>query len=1704
MIRKGVVNKSNPTAVSVLFAVFDYFMYLKNNIEKFKNGSADSLSDYKGGKCAKLLYDNKDILIPKIARLLNRNVFRTKGTFSTELLNGNKVENNVNNVIAISLYIILSIDYANILNDFISNKMQPENIDNLIKTLLQLSKNVEPKEVNNKLKKIILEYIFNGNKERIFPPIAYFSLLAIVLGINFDINQWKRQRQQFFSETQKKNVIKDKLLLVSLLRNFHLLDAEAKVEFLCDLKELAKLKSFHKELIEGTDTLLIPLFELIKYPEAKTHLVDLLGMLMANLLIDVTYFNVFIKVACTMKGDGLFILSIISHTLNNISSNANKVNKKALSGFLYLLYIIEDTMSFDPKVLSSTKLIEIMARMLCVLSEYNLLYIPLPVMSQFNEELFTSYRKLEATKERKCTEGKVLREGGFVRVIIKLLVLLIKFDKSSNMPSITLFLYYLNNNNELKLQVEQIANIKSKGSVKDTESYNLFDVILKDKKKWKQHVTLCEAFESKSIIGCHGLLYNNKPLKCFDIFENLLLYLLSALFQLMHYEFLGIERYEDVPKVAVFEGIKLTQRLENIIKPLILILKNKLLYKKLQDILTNAIPKQEHTLIGYMIPEGGVSIDEVYSVLNKFYETTSGQITQNNKQLVLEGRVNEELANKVKLRFHSFKKNFHKLLQNIFNIIEENGDVTNQLISIIVNIDFIKEIQPFLLFVTAHPLFLIDNTIFNIGERSIVVKKLVKELSRSVRKQFSLIMLNTKQSKHEDLIEYYKYLGDIKIKSVGKELSRETGGFFNKEEYKKEKEEFEYISKKYKTLIKMCPLHRHLEESKKIAGEDLDSFVQLSLRRDSLGRAQRMKRINLKKLLNTLKTQNLTIINFKYLRQAYLRRIILVHLLSSERKTQVLETGYLRSDFKHDITKFMFTFPLEKRKQSHDSGHSSKTSVISQQPPKLKQSIQPYFIELNEDLATDESAFEAEIIEIAGGSFGILTLSSMCLVFKSTSRKSSARYLLGSTEHNTIDKNMKRMWTYNSVKEVIVKRYNLIRQAVEMYFSDESKPVFVSFFSSEQCKLFMKCLSLKLKELELDPLIVMNCEQFFGTKNFTEQWLRSELSNFDYLMLLNKYGGRSLNDLSQYFVFPWVLVDFECKKPLFRNLKLPISGISKMKREIAGRKLDKDLNDEYLTSDNFQFGSHYLSSRAVLGYLLRIEPFASLLLKFEGEAEASSRMFHDLKQQWKLSNLDIMDNKELIPEFFYLPEIFINYNKYFFGAKELERRVFNLPEKLIVRVDQVVLPEWADNIHHFIKIQRLALESQSVSLVLNDWIDLVFGANQQSQSHYNRFRDFCDEVTVLKMNKSKKLVKDNIRTIQEFGTNPIKLFRVKHTSRSKAEIDKQISDGDLFYGNNDHLHTLTKLNNFKSPITFIEYYKENLILIMDNKKLSYVKLKGNKATINNSIEIHTENIEQLCIKDQQRTIAFMQDKSITCQYLDNSCRIFDYINKSTTKETLYFNDSPILSIIATSNKLFAGSADGIVYIWSALKGIEAKAYDHDTSVVSLDYNEELDLLVSGSTDKTIAVRSVTPWKFLRFIKLNTLKDYTMSHVRLSARGYVLSVFLNDYKESVLYVHSINGEVISSRKIKEMVNCVVFDKMGYHFIAGGTNAMLLKFDLLTLKSNELLFDGSIHELNKNVEVTSLVLTVKEKSPILFIGTNLGYCFSCQRKKVPIHN
>jgi len=87
----------------------------------------------------------------------------------------------------------------------------------------------------------------------------------------------------------------------------------------------------------------------------------------------------------------------------------------------------------------------------------------------------------------------------------------------------------------------------------------------------------------------------------------------------------------------------------------------------------------------------------------------------------------------------------------------------------------------------------------------------------------------------------------------------------------------------------------------------------------------------------------------------------------------------------------------------------------------------------------------------------------------------------------------------------------------------------------------------------------------------------------------------------------------------------------------------------------------------------------------------------------------------------------------------------------MVRVDSVVLPNWATDRHHYVFMNYLALEHPKVRQEINFWIDLMFGEKQQKHEYFNLFKPLTSEVFlgifIMKkrnmLKKEKKVVRIN-------------------------------------------------------------------------------------------------------------------------------------------------------------------------------------------------------------------------------------------------------------------------------------------------------------------------------------------------------------------------
>jgi hypothetical protein len=165
----------------------------------------------------------------------------------------------------------------------------------------------------------------------------------------------------------------------------------------------------------------------------------------------------------------------------------------------------------------------------------------------------------------------------------------------------------------------------------------------------------------------------------------------------------------------------------------------------------------------------------------------------------------------------------------------------------------------------------------------------------------------------------------------------------------------------------------------------------------------------------------------------------------------------------------------------------------------------------------------------------------------------------------------------------------------------------------------------------------------------------------------------------------------------------------------------------------YHYGTHYSCSAVVIHYLVRLQPFSSHSIALQaGRFDRPDRLFRSIRESWMSASGGVSDDpstltsnlqdvKELIPEFFFLPDFLCNINGYEMGfatiRKESRTRsvssdklsVGNAEEApsrspasgnrqavqrgddvpLGVRVDDVELPPWAHGSpKEFVRLHR--------------------------------------------------------------------------------------------------------------------------------------------------------------------------------------------------------------------------------------------------------------------------------------------------------------------------------------------------------------------------------------------------------------------------------
>ncbi|KAI7362959.1 beach-domain-containing protein [Hortaea werneckii] len=531
----------------------------------------------------------------------------------------------------------------------------------------------------------------------------------------------------------------------------------------------------------------------------------------------------------------------------------------------------------------------------------------------------------------------------------------------------------------------------------------------------------------------------------------------------------------------------------------------------------------------------------------------------------------------------------------------------------------------------------------------------------------------------------------------------------------------------------------------------------------------------------------------------------------------------------------------------------------------------------------------------------------------------------------------------------------------------------------------------------------------------TKRWLRGDMSNFAYLMLINTMAGRTFNDLTQYPVFPWVLADYTSEEldledpRTFRDLSKPM-GCQSLARAAEYQDRYRQFAElEDSSAPPFHYGTHYSSAMIVSSYLIRLPPYVqSYLLLQGGSFDHADRLFDSIGRAWASASRETMsDVRELTPEFFYLPEFLTNVNNYDFGLKQGSGGAVN----------DVQLPPWAKGDPHiFIAKHREALECPYVSERLHMWIGLVFGWKQRGEAAVEATNVFQH----LSYHGSKDLdtITDpverlaTIGIIHSFGQTPHQVFQRPHPARELA----------------------------KSHVSRLDTVVESLTRLPEPLFQSDERVAGLAFTQGMS--------RLLCDGPRKLNLPPNCDRFVQWGFADHSLRFFS----SNTKRPLGLYENAHVgavtsALFADRKTLITAGADCTIGVWSVHPSRDVidlhptiYLFGHRSKITGLTASRVFSTLVSTSDDGQILLWGLNRLNCIR--TLHRAGDPTVQAVAISDVSGHIALCQGPY----VLLYTLNGHLLLRQKVCDSVD----DEMTCcSFYSGAGNEWL---------ERELLFTG----------------------------------------------
>ena len=482
-----------------------------------------------------------------------------------------------------------------------------------------------------------------------------------------------------------------------------------------------------------------------------------------------------------------------------------------------------------------------------------------------------------------------------------------------------------------------------------------------------------------------------------------------------------------------------------------------------------------------------------------------------------------------------------------------------------------------------------------------------------------------------------------------------------------------------------------------------------------------------------------------------------------------------------------------------------------------------------------------------------------------------------------------------------------------------------------------------------------------------------EFSTLDLLIYLNLLSNRSYIDLFQYPVFPLPFFYDRVKENVYNYVDRKLSqhiGFQTVTEKAKKRKMlilksyedslreyEDAPDDEELEPPSY-FTTHFSNNFYVSNFLLRLFPYSFLAIELQGSGfDSPNRLFFSIEDTFNNISYNRSDLRELIPEFYYFPEMLWNLNKINFGKRQNGSQV----EEVLMPQDMTKIDreknkernsinlndeyEKSDYFRSFKFIEKMRnlLESKQTDIL--SWINIIFGPgqkynNQKKEDLYFRNGSYID-YSDIKIREFKFYRHDQTAmTSVEFGITPVQTVFEGDTSKSK---------------NRNNIYNLSTKDNK-------ELFKNICKFFVD--KICKPKSKESKDN-SEKISINKEN------NNNKKKLKFNKGlyKIISSNKINRNKPKEE--NKSEINNIFIDSEMYIKCIFQNENLKIVGYKSGKIEIFKINENngfdLITEIFDHNAEINHINYNQRLNIICTSSKDGFLNVYSL-PNKLITTIK----------------------------------------------------------------------------------------------------------------------------------------